>query len=473
MTEPAGPRGSDGATPDRDRASPHGPADPADHPAPDVPADDAGLAGAGHDAPGTLAPPATAEEFPAPPAGPPGPPRSPLTLAEVGAGAEGEDDESDADEEMPRVRITRRHMLVTGLFVVSAVAFFYFVLPQIAGLQDTWERINDGDGWWLICAGLLELLSFASYVVLFRTVFVRPDTRIDWRASYQITMAGVVATRLFAAAGAGGVALTAWALRRSGMRRRVVATRMIAFITLLYAVYMFSLVIFGLGLDSGILAGPAPFGLTVLPALLGGAAITVFGLIALVPSDVERRLAVWAKGGRRMKLALWARRLATVPASTSAGVRTALAIVRDRDPGGLGAIGWWAFDMATLWACFHAFGDPPPIGVLVMGYFVGMLANLLPIPGGIGGVEGGMIGAFIAFGVPSGLAVVAVLTYRAFSFWLPMIPGAIAYLQLRKTVARWAEERHAAEDPAAEALPAESPASEPRRNVGRGAATSS
>ena len=48
-----------------------------------------------------------------------------------------------------------------------------------------------------------------------------------------------------------------------------------------------------------------------------------------------------------------------------------------------------------------------------------------------------MIGAFAAFGVDVGLAVVAVLTYRAFAFWLPTIPGAIAYFQLRRTVARW------------------------------------
>ena len=66
-----------------------------------------------------------------------------------------------------------------------------------------------------------------------------------------------------------------------------------------------------------------------------------------------------------------------------------------------------------------------------------MLGNLLPMPGGVGGVEGGMIGAFVAFGVDAGLAVVAVLVYRAFTFWLPLIPGVIAYFQLRKTVERW------------------------------------
>jgi len=104
----------------------------------------------------------------------------------------------------------------------------------------------------------------------------------------------------------------------------------------------------------------------------------------------------------------------------------------------LGALAWWAFDIAVLWACFRAFGEAPPVAVLVMGYFTGMLGNLLPLPGGLGGVEGGMIGAFLAFGVSGGLAVVAVLSYRAFAFWLPTLPGAIAYLQLRRTVKDWA-----------------------------------
>jgi len=90
---------------------------------------------------------------------------------------------------------------------------------------------------------------------------------------------------------------------------------------------------------------------------------------------------------------------------------------------------------------FHAFGSPPPFPVIVMAYFVGTLGNLLPLPGGLGGVEGGMIGAFAAFGVDFNLSVLAVLTYRGISFWLPTLPGAIAYFQLRRTVARWREEQ--------------------------------
>jgi uncharacterized protein (TIRG00374 family) len=122
-------------------------------------------------------------------------------------------------------------------------------------------------------------------------------------------------------------------------------------------------------------------------------------------------------------------------------VRHAIRLVRQRDPAVLGSVAYWAFNICVLWAAFRAFGEAPPWPVIIQAYFVGMLGNLLPLPGGVGGVDGGMIGALIAFGVDGGLAVVAVLSYRAFAFWLPTIPGAVAFFQLRRTVARWREER--------------------------------
>ncbi len=96
----------------------------------------------------------------------------------------------------------------------------------------------------------------------------------------------------------------------------------------------------------------------------------------------------------------------------------------------LGAPVWWGFDISVLWAMFHAFGSAPPFTVIWMAYFIGTLGNLLPLPGGLGGVEGGMIGAFAAFGVDFNLAVArGPLLYRGISFWLPTLPGAIAYFQ--------------------------------------------
>ena len=349
--------------------------------------------------------------------------------------------EEAADDEMPRMALTRRRLLLFGLFVLSAVAFLYLVLPKLAGLQDTWDRAKTGEPSWLILAGAFEVLSFGGYIILFRTVFVRGYDRVNWSASYQITMASLAATRLFASAGAGGVVLTAWALRRAGMGRRLVACRMIAFLVLLYAVFMSSLVIFGLGLRVGIFNGSAPFAVTVIPAIFGAVVIMIALAMAFVPADFERRLDRWASGSHE-SVAKIARALATVPASFASGVRTAIKLIRERHWGVLGAVAWWGFDICTLWASFHAFGGPgiPTFPVIVVAYFCGQLGNLLPLPGGIGGVDGGMIGAFIAFGVPGGLAVVAVLVYRGFSFWLPTIPGIIAYLQLRRTVARWKTE---------------------------------
>jgi hypothetical protein len=121
-------------------------------------------------------------------------------------------------------------------------------------------------------------------------------------------------------------------------------------------------------------------------------------------------------------------------------VRDARRLVRTGNAGLVGAVMWWGFDIAVLWACFRAFGEAPAFAVVTVAYFVGMLANTLPLPGGVGGVDGGMVGALIAFGVHPEAALLAVLAYRGFAFWLPIVPGALAYLALRRTVARWARE---------------------------------
>lgn len=365
-------------------------------------------------------------------------PRQRARGAAADAAAPDAPDAVATQEQMPRVVLTRGRIVAFGLFVVSAIAFLYFVLPKIAGsggLTDAWSRIDKGDPLWLGGALGFEVLSFLGYVALFRGVFVRGDSRVDWRESYQITMAGLAATRLFAAAGAGGVALTAWALRRSGMEARIVACRMVAFMVLLYAIYMLTLVVCGLGLNFGLFAGGGSFAITVIPAIFGGTAITLLLCVSLLPAGFERRARGWATGRGRM--ARVGGRLAAAPATAATGIRTALGLIRRRDASVFGAIAWWGFDIMTLWACFHAFGVHPAHAVIVMAYFVGTLANVLPVPGGIGSVDGGLIGAFVAFGVPVDSALVGVLTYRVFSFWLPTVPGVIAYLQLRRTVQRW------------------------------------
>jgi uncharacterized membrane protein YbhN (UPF0104 family) len=198
-----------------------------------------------------------------------------------------------------------------------------------------------------------------------------------------------------------------------------------------------AVIVCGFGLHWELLEGEDPFSLTFVPAVVGVVILALALAIAFVPTDLQRRLHGLRREGRLARLT---HRLAAVPAVSSAGIRDALAHVRSRDPALLGAILYWAFQIAVLWAAFHAFGDSPPLAVLVQGFFVGMLGNLLPMPGGVGGVEGGMIGTYVAFGVDGNLAVVAVLVYRAFTFWLPLVPGVIAYFRLRGTVEDWRRE---------------------------------
>lgn len=338
-------------------------------------------------------------------------------------------------EEMPRIHVTRRRALLFTAFVLVSLAFLYVVLPQLGGVRHTWDRLNNGDAWWIAIAVALQLLSMASYIAIFQGVHVPPGSPITWRQSYQITMAGLAATRLFAAGGAGGVAVTAWALRRSGMERREVAERMIAFLVLLYGVYMAAMVICGVGLYVGLFAGTHPFAITIGPAIFGAVVILLFLGIAFVPEDFRPHLSALAS--RHQRLALWIERVASSPARLSGGIHFAWQKLRRPDWAMVGTVSWWGFNIAVLYAAFRAFGKAPPGAVLIQAYFVGLLANLLPLPGGIGGVDGGMIGALVAFGVSGSLALIAVLVYRLFAFWLPTIPGAIAYFQLRRTVHRW------------------------------------
>ncbi|HEY7150699.1 MAG TPA: lysylphosphatidylglycerol synthase transmembrane domain-containing protein [Solirubrobacterales bacterium] len=333
-------------------------------------------------------------------------------------------------------RPIRREALLAAAIGAAAIGGLYVLLPQLAGLSDTWQRINRGDPAWLAVAVLFEILSFGAYIALFRAVFAaHHQRRIDLRASYEITMAGLAATRLFALAGIGGIAITTWALRRAAMTRREVVRRMTAYLVLVYGVFMVALIVGGVGLRLGLFTGAAPFALTVVPATFAACVIALALGLAGLPSDTEHRI---RRFERRLRVPPRVRNaLAVAPGLVAEGVRGALALMRRRPLSLVGAVAWWGFDIAVLWAAFEAFGGTPSVAVIVVSYFVGMLANTLPLPGGIGGVEGGMIGALIGFGVAPGLAIVAVLSYRAIAFWLPTIPGVIAFMSLRRTVHRW------------------------------------
>jgi uncharacterized protein (TIRG00374 family) len=333
-----------------------------------------------------------------------------------------------------------KRLIQTAIAVVLLLVAIYVLVPRLFDLQDALDKIGEGDPIWIGVGVVCCVLMFAAYVALFRGVVGQDVVDLEWRESYQITMAGLAATRLFSAGGAGGILLTYWALRKAGMERRQSVCRMVAFLVVLYSVYMAALVIFGILLRTHAISGEAPLSGTVIPAVLAGAAIVIGLLLALVPDDIERRIERHTSG----RFGRFARRLATAPATFAQGTRTAITFVRHPSSGALafgGAIGFWGANIAILWASFHAFDVSVPLGVVIQGFFLGMLANLIPFaPGGVGAVDAGMIGAFVLFGVPSAEVFAAVLTYRVIAFWLPIPPGIVAFFQLRNTVNRWERE---------------------------------
>jgi uncharacterized protein (TIRG00374 family) len=338
----------------------------------------------------------------------------------------------------------RRMLSVLAAFLLLVVGI-YVLLPKVAGVRGSLKKLGDPSWGWVAVALGFTVAAFLAYAALFRGILGgRTDEgrlydRLDFNVSFKITRAGLAASTMFSAAGAGGVALTYWALRKAGMERRRAACRMVAFLVLLYTVYAAALVVFGVLLRTGVLNGKSPVGGTIVPAGLAATAFVITCLIALIPGDLERRLAHHQR--RR-----WVRRLASVPATVATGVRTALSYLRHpRSGAGAigGALGYWAGMVGTLWASFHAYGAAVPFGVVVMGFFLGMMANLAPSPAaGVGTLDAGLIGAFLLFDIPSDTVFPAVLTFRLIGFWLPIVPGVIAYFQLRRQVSVWeAEDR--------------------------------
>jgi len=327
-----------------------------------------------------------------------------------------------------------RHRLRSRLLVAAAILLAVIAaVALLPGLGELRARLSHAKADWLVLGVALKLLSGLGYVAVFRMIFCR---RMNWRVSYQIGMSELGANALFPTGGAGGLALGAWALRRGGMAASEIARRSVAFFLLTSVPNVVGVILIGIGLAVGILGGERNLLLTAVPAAIAAAAIV--GALAvgrLAERRSERSSQPRPPGSSRRRRALRAGL-----AALGDGVQEALALLREANLVLIaGLIAYLAFDIMVLWATFHAIGAVPPLGVLAMGYLIGELGGLIPIPGGIGGIDAGLVGTLVLYHVPLAPAAAAVLAYRTIAIWVPALFGGAAFVALRRTLRREAD----------------------------------
>jgi uncharacterized membrane protein YbhN (UPF0104 family) len=321
-----------------------------------------------------------------------------------------------SDERHRRTAAVDRRSLrwpVRGAVVAIAVTIAFLAVRTLVG---TPARLIEGCVKWIALAGILELLSVLGFVVVFKLVF---GARMTWRQGSPAGLRALGASTVLPAGGLVGPAAGAWSVDTENTSPSSLTRAAIAFLVLTNAPGLIVLAALGLMLWLGWPSGPHDTALTLLPA-----GLAFFTLAAAWhthrSSAGELSRFRRASRGRRLRL------------GNPVGIlRDGVVDVRGLLVAGnwklFGAVGYYAFDNAVLWAAFNAFGRTPPLTVIVMGYLIGSLATALPSPAGLGAVEGGLIGALVLYGAPAAPAAVAVLLYRSISLGVPLLLGALAW----------------------------------------------
>jgi uncharacterized protein (TIRG00374 family) len=324
-----------------------------------------------------------------------------------------------------------RHLAIRVAEIVAVIAVAAVAIVALPGLDKVRAMLENASPVWLAMVALAELGSCAGYVLVFRATFC---PRMSWGLSYDIAMSEQAANALLPSGGAGGLALGVWALHQAGMASGHIARRTVAFFVVTSAANFVAVVIVGLGMFAGVLPGNASPALTLGPAIVAGGVIVVAWLS---PTLLRSFGAPLEHADRQHWTGRVRHTLHDGLKAAADGVELAVELIRSRSFGVIvGSLAYMAFDIVALGFSFAAVGSVPLFGPLVLGYLLGQLGNLVPLPGGIGGTELGLVGAFALFHVPVSLATAAVLVYRLFQIMIPALLGTPAFVMLRRKLAR-------------------------------------
>jgi uncharacterized membrane protein YbhN (UPF0104 family) len=301
-----------------------------------------------------------------------------------------------------RRRVGRRAATAALLAALAAA-----LLLAVPALRPVLREIGDMSPSWIAAAVAFELASSISFVVVFRLFFERVPGR-DARALAWTSMASGV---LLPGGGVGGLAIGGWLIRLTGAPTRWIIRRSSGLFFATSAINGAAIIGSGILLVAGS-AGPHDFRRAALPALLAAAAMLLIVSLPRIARRRGRATAAWLEG---------------IGDAERAVLRPNWRI--------LGAVGYLGFDIAVLWATFTAVGPAPPAPALVLGYSIGYLANAVPVPGGLGALDAGLVGALLLYGAAPAHVAAAVLVYHAIALWVPAGGGLVAYARLRPRLA--------------------------------------
>ncbi len=324
-----------------------------------------------------------------------------------------------------------RHLALRVVEIAGVIALVVIAIGALPGLDEVRARLDGVAPGWIVALVACEVGSCLGYLLAFRSTFC---ANMSWRLSYDIAMAELAANSLLPAGGAGGLALGVWALRQAGMPAAHIARRTVAFFVVTSAANFFTLILVGLAVFAGIVPGTGSWVLTLVPALVTALGAALVGLSPRLLRALHRRRAPAGGDGWRERgigtLRGWL-------AATADGVDQAILLMRGHSLGVVvGSLAYMGFDIAALAFAFAAVGSVPAFGTLVLGYLIGQLGNLIPLPGGVGGTEGALIGVFALYGVNLTDATAAVLAYRLFQLIVPALLGTPAFVLLRRKLMR-------------------------------------
>ena len=323
-------------------------------------------------------------------------------------------DQLSADDQQQAAQAAHnlRNGFITLAVLVAIVVILGLAVPGLHGVAKVVSRMPVG---WIAVAVALEILSCASYIIAFLQVFARAPIR--WGA--RVALSELAFGTAVSLGGAGSLAIGAWLLRERGVPAAHIAERSAVLFLITSAINVLTLAVSGIALWIGILPGPQNPLLTIVPGLVG---LGVFLLFLALPPISEHYAGKRDVGHLRALLL-----------GTAESVRDTRKLLFTPDWKLIGPIGFLWFDIAVLWACFQATGHTPPLAVIVLAYQIGYLSNLIPVPGGIGVLDGSFVGLFVLYGVSATTSTAATVVYHAIALWVPATWGTIAFIILRRT----------------------------------------